>query len=94
MKVGSRAVQVAGGSLGLMPEAKPLTQALLYRWLQAFCFLGSATARYSSGNRSGQEGSLVVSEALCTGCQLVVVAASPQYKGPALLQLLHPPCVR
>ena len=49
VKVVSRAVQVAGGSLGLMPEAKPLTQALLYRWLQAFCCLGSAIARYCAG---------------------------------------------
>ena len=49
VKVGSRAVQVAGGSLGLMHEDKPLTQALLDRWLQAFCFLGSDTARYCAG---------------------------------------------
>ena len=49
MKVPARAVQVAGGSLGLIPEAQPLTQALLDRWLQPFCFLGGATARYCAG---------------------------------------------
>ena len=35
--------------MGLIPKAKPLTQALLNRWLQAFCFLGSATAGYCAG---------------------------------------------
>ena len=37
------------GSLGLIPKAKPLRQALLDRWIQAFCFLGSAIARYCAG---------------------------------------------
>ena len=49
VKVGSRAVQVDVGSLGLIPKAQPLRQALLDRWLQAFCFLGSDTARYCAG---------------------------------------------
>ncbi len=35
--------------MGLIPKAKPLTQALLHRWLQALCFLGSAIARYCAG---------------------------------------------
>ena len=37
------------GSLGLIPKAQPLRQALLDRWLQAFRFLGSAIARYRAG---------------------------------------------
>ena len=35
--------------MGLMHEAQTLRQALLDRWLRAFCFLGSAIARYCTG---------------------------------------------
>ena len=35
--------------MGLIPKAQPLRQALLDRWLQVFCLLGSDTARYCAG---------------------------------------------